>query len=72
MDFQAVGGSADEDVGGAQPGEDDDEQREGVAPEPGEPLDGGAFCRKEGKSPPPPPILINLVKTITYVIILLV
>ena len=31
-----VGGGADEDVRGAQPGEDDDEQHTGVAPKPGE------------------------------------
>ena len=47
-----VGGGADEDVRGAQPGEADDEQREGVAPEPGEPLDGGALHPRQGNSPP--------------------
>ena len=34
-DGRAVGGGADEDVRGAQDGEDDDEQRAGIAPKPG-------------------------------------
>ena len=43
VDRGAVGSGADEDVRGAQSSEDDDEQGDAGAPEPGDPLDGGTL-----------------------------